>query len=328
MQIACPKCSTSYQIAETAVGSGGRPARCARCQNVWRVEPAETAKAEAPAAAETMAFAAELGSAPPAADPAPAEQPPAEPADPETAATAEEMPPALSPEATVEPEPAADVAPAPPAAEELVTEPAQVALSDIPLPIENAPPLQPEPGEGALPPVGHVAIDNAPADIESVAARHEAAVRRQRWRKMPLPAVIFMMALACLAMFVMRKDIVRHFPQMASFYASFGMPVNLRGLEFNDLKISNETHDGVPVLVVEGTIVSKASMPVDVPRLRFALRNAAGAEVYTWTALPTQNVLEPGQTLPFRSRLASPPAEGHDVQVRFFNRRDAASGLH
>jgi hypothetical protein len=114
---------------------------------------------------------------------------------------------------------------------------------------------------------------------------------------------------------------------MASFYASFGMPVNLRGLEFTDLKISNETHDGVPVLVVEGIIVSTASMPVDVPRLRFALRSASGAEVYAWTALPTETVLEPGQRLPFRSRLASPPAEGHDVQVRFFNRRDAAAGL-
>ena len=31
--------------------------------------------------------------------------------------------------------------------------------------------------------------------------------------------------------------------------------------------------------------------------------------------------------MPFRSRLASPPADGHDVQVRFFTRRDAVAGL-
>jgi hypothetical protein len=102
--------------------------------------------------------------------------------------------------------------------------------------------------------------------------------------------------------------------------------VNLRGLIFNDVKISNETHDGVPVLVVEGAIISTVNVPVDLPRIRFALRNAAGAEVYSWTAQPSQPVLEPGEVLPFRSRLASPPADGHDLQVRFFTRRDVAGG--
>ena len=86
--------------------------------------------------------------------------------------------------------------------------------------------------------------------------------------------------------------------------------------------------NGVPVLVVEGTIVNGVASPVDVPRLRFALRNAAGAEVYAWTAVPTQTVIEPGAQLPFRSRLASPPDDGHDVQVRFFTRRDVVVGLH
>jgi hypothetical protein len=124
-----------------------------------------------------------------------------------------------------------------------------------------------------------------------------------------------------------RRDIVRHVPQLASLYSAIGLPVNLRGLAFTDLKIGNETHDGVPVLIVEGTIVSVVSHPTDVPRLRFALRSATGAEVYSWTAQPPQPVLGAFETLPFRTRLASPPAEGHDVQVRFFTRRDAVAGL-
>ena len=103
--------------------------------------------------------------------------------------------------------------------------------------------------------------------------------------------------------------------------------MNLRGLTFTDLKIGNEIHDGVPVLVVEGMIVSMVSMPVDVPRLRFTLRSAKGAEVYAWTAQPSQAVLGAFETMPFRSRLASPPAEGHDIQVRFFTRRDAVAGV-
>jgi len=37
MQIACPNCSTNYQLTPTAIGPGGRTVRCVRCQNVWFV---------------------------------------------------------------------------------------------------------------------------------------------------------------------------------------------------------------------------------------------------------------------------------------------------
>jgi hypothetical protein len=120
---------------------------------------------------------------------------------------------------------------------------------------------------------------------------------------------------------------VKHVPQLASLYATLGMPVNLRGLTFTDVRISRDMHDGTPVLVVEGTIVSAASKAVEVPRIRFAMRNETGSEIYAWTALPSREVLGPGETLPFRSRLASPPGEGRDVSVRFFTRLDSIAGL-
>ncbi len=59
------------------------------------------------------------------------------------------------------------------------------------------------------------------------------------------------------------------------------------------------------------------------PRLRFAARNAAGQELYTWTALPSRSILGPGETLDFHSRLASPPTGAIDVIVRFFTAHDA-----
>ena len=52
----------------------------------------------------------------------------------------------------------------------------------------------------------------------------------------------------------------------------------------------------------------------------------AGKEIYSWTAMPGRTLLGPGETLPFRSRLASPPGESRDVSVRFFTRRDALAG--
>jgi hypothetical protein len=119
-----------------------------------------------------------------------------------------------------------------------------------------------------------------------------------------------------------RTDVVRHVPQAASLYATLRLPVNLRALEFADVATESEVQDGVRLLVIEGTIVSKAARPVDVPRLRFAVRNDRGQEIYSWTAQPPKTVLAPDSTVTFRSRLASPPPEARAVLVRFQNRRD------
>jgi hypothetical protein len=39
-----------------------------------------------------------------------------------------------------------------------------------------------------------------------------------------------------------------------------------------------------------------------------------------------QTVLQPGERAAFKSRLASPPAEGKSIDIRFFNKRDIAGG--
>ena len=61
-------------------------------------------------------------------------------------------------------------------------------------------------------------------------------------------------------------------------------------------------------------------------RLRFSVRDAQGAEIYAWNTVLEQSVLKPGERAAFRSRLASPPAEGRSIDVRFFTRRDIAGG--
>lgn len=306
MQIVCPNCTKSYQLGPGAIGENGRSVRCVRCKSVWFVAspaivtaaPSISPEAATPTDETVAAVGAELGAESSA---------PEQPSEPPTGELAGSDAIAL-PDTTGEP-----AAPA--------------ALAEISIPAEDAPPLAPDAGSGL--PSAPADLDNGPPDVESVAARRArtaARKRRSRWR-IPLPMAIVLLVTACAALLGWRKDVVRYAPQMASFYSAFGMPVNLRGLAFTDVKISNEIHDGVPVLVIEGMIVSTVSKAVDLPRLRFALRNATGAEVYAWTAVPSQTVLEPFETLPFRSRLASPPAEGHDIQVRFFTKRDAVAGL-
>jgi len=134
------------------------------------------------------------------------------------------------------------------------------------------------------------------------------------------------MAALVVGLVIWRVDVVRLLPQTAGFYRLVGLDVNLRGLVFKDVKVSSETAEGKPVLVIEGVITGEAKKPVELPRLRFSVRDAQGAEIYAWNALLEQPVLKPGEKAWFKSRLASPPPEGRAIDVRFFSKRDIASG--
>jgi hypothetical protein len=182
-----------------------------------------------------------------------------------------------------------------------------------------------------------------PSVAQQDAEAHEEAVSTHRSRlanlfKLPkfppipgMPSVSAPVACAAMgalivALMFWRADVVRLLPQTATFYKMIGLDVNLRGLAFKDIKITNETVDGKPVLVIEGMIVGETQKPVELPRLRFSVRDEQGAEIYAWNAVLEQPVLKPGERAYFKSRLASPPPEGRNIDVRFFNKRDLAAG--
>jgi predicted Zn finger-like uncharacterized protein len=141
-----------------------------------------------------------------------------------------------------------------------------------------------------------------------------------------LTTVCAAMGALVVALLIWRNDVVRLLPQTAAFYNMVGLEVNLRGLSFKDVKVSSENVEGKQVLVIEGVIVGQARKPVELPRLRFSVRDAQGAEIYAWNAVLEQAVLKPGEKAWFKSRLASPPPEGRNIDVRFFNKRDIAAG--
>jgi predicted Zn finger-like uncharacterized protein len=141
-----------------------------------------------------------------------------------------------------------------------------------------------------------------------------------------LPTACAAMGALAAALLVWRTDVVRLMPQTAGFYRMVGLDVNLRGLLFKDVKVSTETAEGKSVLVIEGAIVGETHKPVDLPRLRFSVRDAQGAEIYAWNTVLEQTMLRPGERILFKSRLASPPPEGRNIDIRFFNRRDITGG--
>jgi predicted Zn finger-like uncharacterized protein len=287
MHIVCPHCTTSYAINPATLGPAGRTVRCSRCKETWLARTED---------------AIEMATAMPASAPF-----------------------------------------APPAKNDAAAEWEALAGEDEEqdAPIVDSPSISaglPADGEDPQPDGGSdwpsAARQDAEADEDIPITTHRERLARL-FRLPSLPRIPFMPSVglptACTAMgalilglMIWRTDVVRLLPQTAVFYRMVGLEVNLRGLTFKDIKISNETVDGKPVLVIEGMIVGESKKPVELPRLRFSVRDAQGAEIYAWNAVLEQPLLKPGERAYFKSRLASPPPEGRNIDIRFFNKRDLA----
>jgi len=172
--------------------------------------------------------------------------------------------------------------------------------------------------------------DGAPSE-----AAEDETPRARRWRPpslaAPRPPQTLSIAMAAMAamiagLIIWRTDIVRLMPQTAGFYKLAGININLRNLAFENVRVSTETVNGAPVTVIEGAVVGLSIKPVEVPRLRFVVRDAQGTAVYAWNAVLEQGFVNPGDKVMFKSRLASPPPNAHELVVRFFNKRDVATG--
>ena len=105
-----------------------------------------------------------------------------------------------------------------------------------------------------------------------------------------------------------------------------GLEVNLRGLTFKDVKLTTETVDGKPVLVIEGVIIGEAQEAGRIAAAALSRARRAGRGNLRLERGAGAAVLKPGERAWFRSRLASPPPEGRNIDVRFFNKRDIAAG--
>jgi hypothetical protein len=147
-----------------------------------------------------------------------------------------------------------------------------------------------------------------------LAAAGAAKPRSRRAR--PLIAATLVLACAMTAV-AARTPIVRVAPATARIYAAIGLPVNLRGVAFDDLHTSIVEAEGRRVLTVEGALVNLRDRKVETSDMRIALRDAQSHEIYAWTVHAPKPALEPREQTAFRLRLASPPAGAEEVMVRF-----------
>jgi hypothetical protein len=115
-----------------------------------------------------------------------------------------------------------------------------------------------------------------------------------------------------------RAAIVSIAPATAALYAGVGLPVNLSGLSITDvhMTVAPQT-EGPGELLITGKIENLRDAKTPVPDLHLALRGGDGREIYVWTTKGPKTSLNARERIPFRARLAAPPAGVRDVLVKF-----------
>ena len=115
-----------------------------------------------------------------------------------------------------------------------------------------------------------------------------------------------------------RATIVSIAPATAALYSSLGLSVNLSGLSIAKVHVTvTQQTEGAGELLVTGEIENLRDGKTSVPNLHLALRGEDGREIYVWTTKGPKTSLNARERVPFRARLAAPPAGVREVLVKF-----------
>ncbi|WP_346912125.1 zinc-ribbon domain-containing protein [uncultured Roseibium sp.] len=330
MKIKCPDCKTAYDIKPEILGEEGRSVKCARCGVRWFVSPKKSKEdlkleADSPSAdaedadeahwaedeADEKRVAEEKGFAADAADDE--DEGDERDTDLSGGAAGGDFSEEDEDEEKEEEEPA-DFKPAPGPRNTQALDDDEDEDED-----DKQEPSKP------------------PTDIETLAKRPKIVVNPNKFKRSVIGPVLkwlarrnyrriagvglFGAALAICAFLVLIRDqIVRDAPDLASLFEFVGLDVNLRGLEFRDLRTFSEVAEGRQVLVVEGTIRNIGEEQMPVPAVRLSIRGTDLQEIYAWTVEPRTTMLKGLDETRFRTILSNPPDGASDIMVRFIDR--------
>ncbi len=192
----------------------------------------------------------------------------------------------------------------------------------IPVPMEERAPAGPVTDKSRMLPAPSGSIAQPIPRFEvppAVAMPVPPAADRQRARSRSLAALSIMLAFVAgvvLLFLYMPNEIAQVWPQSASLYELLGIQVNTVGFKII-ASHSQELNNTVPVIAIKGQIINETDRERAVPKVRLAVRDQSGKEIYHWTVLADQQRLGPHEQGTFSARLESPPADAVDLEVRF-----------
>jgi predicted Zn finger-like uncharacterized protein len=113
------------------------------------------------------------------------------------------------------------------------------------------------------------------------------------------------------------ETVVAAAPITAIAYEKLGFDVNIYGLELRRIERQHAIVNGTRVLSIKGSVLNVSDSERKMPWLRFALTDAAGKELYTWTLDTGARPLRAGEMTGFTTRVAAPPEAAQNIKIRF-----------
>jgi hypothetical protein len=157
------------------------------------------------------------------------------------------------------------------------------------------------------------------AEVARLAAERHREQRRRRRATLRGWAILVLVCIVPVAgALSFPESVTRAAPAAARIYDLAGVEVNIFGFAIRDAASEVQMDSGTPLLAVRGEVVNIADSPLQVPTLRFVLRDGEGRETYAWTLDGVgARTLDPGEATSFLTRVAAPPAHVRDVEIRF-----------
>lgn len=163
---------------------------------------------------------------------------------------------------------------------------------------------------------GAARFDAAERPVPVAETWAQAPARRRRPR-VPVGMTLGLASVALVSLTLgARATIVQMMPRAAALYAAAGLPVNLRGLEFREVRTARADPSS-PEVTIKGDIRNVAGRRVRVPRLVFEVRDEAGQPLIRWSERAPAKLVGAGRTLAFASSPHAIPPESHVVLVHF-----------
>ncbi len=132
--------------------------------------------------------------------------------------------------------------------------------------------------------------------------------------------VISALLMTVLATFWMgRFYLSRQFSAMNRVYQMLKIDAHVtgEGLDFKDSVFDVIFEQNVPVMLIRGNVINTASDTKDVPFIRFVLFDAADKQVQEQTIVPIKEKIEPGEELPFETKIKPVRSTVRRVDITF-----------
>lgn len=305
MLIVCPSCASRYEIDPEKLGTGGRKVRCRGCSFQWFAHGEGTPDIDAPGEPDSAVAIVQ-------ASPMQAEEPPAPVMRPDQSAedfVEQEWARAGEADAAVSEAISEQVRMSEAAREDNPETMIDAAAMERPLDSSGAGATMPgtKPGKAARKKPSFRLNWRFPAFISTAVSRSVFS-----------PGGIVLGGTAILALLIMQRQVaVSHVPQLAGVFRAIGLPVNLQGLAFERVVTELVEDAQGRFLIVQGEIRNIAKGTLAVPPIEIIIQDGSVKSLYTWTAEASRPTIIQGDSIPFRTRLASPPQNGANVILRF-----------